>query len=108
MTPEPADGDAARSAVMRQVEPEDLLNFGLIPEFIGRLPMISVLDELSEEELVCVLTDTKNALTKQYTKLFAMDNVGPDLHQGRAARPGAGSGRARAPAPAPCAPFWKS
>jgi len=64
------------SAVMRQVEPEDLLTFGLIPEFIGRLPMISVLDELSEEELVCVLTDTKNALTKQYTKLFAMDNVG--------------------------------
>src|SRR5450631_1661142 len=64
------------SAIMRQVEPEDLLNFGLIPEFIGRLPMISVLDELSEEELVCVLTDTKNALTKQYTKLFSMDNVG--------------------------------
>ena len=63
-------------AVLRQVEPEDLLNFGLIPEFIGRLPMISVLDELTEEELVCVLTDTKNALTKQYTKLFAMDNVG--------------------------------
>jgi ATP-dependent Clp protease ATP-binding subunit ClpX len=63
-------------AVLRQVEPEDLLTFGLIPEFIGRLPMISVLDELSEDELVCVLTDTKNALTKQYTKLFAMDNVG--------------------------------
>jgi ATP-dependent Clp protease ATP-binding subunit ClpX len=64
------------TAVLRQVEPEDLLTYGLIPEFIGRLPMISVLDELSEEELVCVLTDTKNALTKQYTKLFAMDNVG--------------------------------
>src|SRR5471030_309577 len=64
------------SSVLRKVEPEDLLMFGLIPEFIGRLPMISVLDELSEEELVCVLTDTKNALTKQYTKLFAMDNVG--------------------------------
>jgi len=64
------------SAIMRQVEPEDLLNFGLIPEFIGRLPMISVLDELTEEELVSVLTETKNALTKQYTKLFAMDNVG--------------------------------
>jgi ATP-dependent Clp protease ATP-binding subunit ClpX len=64
------------SAISRQVEPEDLLAFGLIPEFIGRLPMITVLDELSEEELVCVLTDTKNALTKQYTKLFAMDNVG--------------------------------
>jgi ATP-dependent Clp protease ATP-binding subunit ClpX len=64
------------SAIMRQVEPEDLLSFGLIPEFIGRLPMVSVLDELSEEELVAVLTETKNALTKQYTKLFAMDNVG--------------------------------
>jgi ATP-dependent Clp protease ATP-binding subunit ClpX len=64
------------SAVTRQVEPEDLLAFGLIPEFIGRLPMIAVLDELTEEELVSVLTDTKNALTKQYTKLFAMDNVG--------------------------------
>jgi ATP-dependent Clp protease ATP-binding subunit ClpX len=64
------------SAITRLVEPEDLLAFGLIPEFIGRLPMISVLDELTEEELVLVLTETKNALTKQYTKLFAMDNVG--------------------------------
>jgi ATP-dependent Clp protease ATP-binding subunit ClpX len=64
------------SASTRLVEPEDLLAFGLIPEFIGRLPMISVLDELTEEELVLVLTETKNALTKQYTKLFAMDNVG--------------------------------
>jgi ATP-dependent Clp protease ATP-binding subunit ClpX len=74
--PETTDAPLPASAVMRQVEPEDLLTFGLIPEFIGRLPMISVLDELSEEELVCVLTETKNALTKQYTKLFAMDNVG--------------------------------
>jgi ATP-dependent Clp protease ATP-binding subunit ClpX len=64
------------SAITRLVEPEDLLAFGLIPEFIGRLPMIAVLDELSEEELVLVLTETKNALTKQYTKLFSMDNVG--------------------------------
>ena len=64
------------SAITRLVEPEDLLAFGLIPEFIGRLPMIAVLDELTEEELVLVLTETRNALTKQYTKLFAMDNVG--------------------------------
>jgi ATP-dependent Clp protease ATP-binding subunit ClpX len=71
-----AETEATVNAGLRQVEPEDLLTFGLIPEFIGRLPMISVLDELTEEELVCVLTDTKNALTKQYTKLFAMDNVG--------------------------------
>jgi ATP-dependent Clp protease ATP-binding subunit ClpX len=70
------DAPLPATAAMRQVEPEDLLNFGLIPEFIGRLPMISVLDELTEEELVSVLTETKNALTKQYTKLFAMDNVG--------------------------------
>jgi ATP-dependent Clp protease ATP-binding subunit ClpX len=63
-------------AITRLVEPEDLLAFGLIPEFIGRLPMIAVLDELTEEELVLVLTETKNALTKQYTKLFSMDNVG--------------------------------
>jgi ATP-dependent Clp protease ATP-binding subunit ClpX len=71
-----ANASLPDNASLRQVEPEDLLTFGLIPEFIGRLPMISVLDELTEEELVCVLTDTKNALTKQYTKLFAMDNVG--------------------------------
>ncbi|MCE0522921.1 MAG: ATP-dependent Clp protease ATP-binding subunit ClpX [Methylacidiphilales bacterium] len=74
--PQPAEAPLPPTAIMRQVEPEDLLTFGLIPEFIGRLPMISVLDELSEEELVSVLTETKNALTKQYTKLFAMDNVG--------------------------------
>ena len=75
-TPETTGAVLPPSAVMRQVEPEDLLTYGLIPEFIGRLPMISVLDELSEEELVSVLTETRNALTKQYTKLFAMDNVG--------------------------------
>jgi ATP-dependent Clp protease ATP-binding subunit ClpX len=77
--PKPAETNEASQqphAALRQVEPEDLLTFGLIPEFIGRLPMISVLDELTEEELVEVLTETKNALTKQYTKLFAMDNVG--------------------------------
>jgi ATP-dependent Clp protease ATP-binding subunit ClpX len=76
VTQTPTEAALPPSAVMRQIEPEDLLNFGLIPEFIGRLPMVSVLDELSEEELVSVLTETKNALTKQYTKLFAMDNVG--------------------------------
>jgi len=74
--PQTTEAALPPTAVLRQVEPEDLLNYGLIPEFIGRLPMISVLDELSEEELVSVLTETRNALTKQYTKLFAMDNVG--------------------------------
>jgi ATP-dependent Clp protease ATP-binding subunit ClpX len=66
---------AARSEVLQQVEPEDLLNFGFIPEFIGRLPMVTVLDELTEDQLVCVLTETKNALTKQFGKLMAMEGV---------------------------------
>jgi ATP-dependent Clp protease ATP-binding subunit ClpX len=74
--PETADAPLPPGAILRRVEPEDLLTYGLIPEFIGRLPMVSVLDELSEEELVSVLTETRNALTKQYTKLFSMDNVG--------------------------------
>ncbi len=58
-----------------KVEPEDLLRFGMIPEFIGRLPIISVLQELNEAELISVLKDTKNALTKQYGKLMAMDGI---------------------------------
>jgi ATP-dependent Clp protease ATP-binding subunit ClpX len=57
------------------VEPEDLLSYGLIPEFIGRLPVISVLNQLSEDELVHILTDTKNSMVKQYQKLFAMEGV---------------------------------
>jgi ATP-dependent Clp protease ATP-binding subunit ClpX len=61
--------------ILQQVEPEDLLSFGFIPEFIGRLPMFTVLDELTETELVSVLTETKNGLVRQFTKLFAMDGV---------------------------------
>ncbi|MDD2709354.1 MAG: ATP-dependent Clp protease ATP-binding subunit ClpX [Verrucomicrobiae bacterium] len=57
------------------VEPEDLLTFGLIPEFVGRLPVVSTLSPLSESELVSLLTDVKNAMVKQYQKLLAMDGV---------------------------------
>lgn len=64
-----------RSAVMQNVEPEDLLSFGFIPEFIGRLPMVTVLEELNESQLVSILTEPKNALTKQYAKLLAMEGV---------------------------------
>ncbi|MFL6588668.1 MAG: ATP-dependent Clp protease ATP-binding subunit ClpX [Chthoniobacterales bacterium] len=64
----------AKEAV-RHVEPEDLLSFGMIPEFIGRLPVLSALDALTEEEMVAILTETKNAMIKQYTKLFAMEGV---------------------------------
>ncbi len=55
-----------RAEILQYVEPEDLLGFGFIPEFIGRLPMVTVLAELTEEQLVSILTETKNALIKQY------------------------------------------
>jgi ATP-dependent Clp protease ATP-binding subunit ClpX len=58
-----------------QLEPEDLLKFGLIPEFVGRLPVIATLNDLDEPALIQILTEPKNALTKQYAKLFEMENV---------------------------------
>lgn len=61
--------------LVRLVEPEDLIKFGLIPEFIGRLPVIATLEELDEDALIAVLTEPKNALTKQYAKLFSMEKV---------------------------------
>ena len=61
--------------VLRQVHPEDLLKFGLIPEFVGRIPVVATLDELREEDLVHILTVPKNALVKQYQKLFGLDDV---------------------------------
>jgi ATP-dependent Clp protease ATP-binding subunit ClpX len=64
-----------RQELLQYVEPEDLLSFGFIPEFIGRLPMVTILAELTEEQLVSILTGTKNALTKQYAKLMAMEGV---------------------------------
>jgi ATP-dependent Clp protease ATP-binding subunit ClpX len=64
-----------REEILQYVEPEDLLGFGFIPEFIGRLPMITVLEELTESQLICILTETKNALVKQYAKLLAMEGV---------------------------------
>src|ERR1700676_1053611 len=67
--------EAARKEAIRHVEPEDLLSFGMIPEFIGRLPVVSSLDALTEEEMVAILTETKNAMIKQYTKLFSMEGV---------------------------------
>src|ERR1700693_2434944 len=67
--------EALRKQAIRHVEPEDLLSFGMIPEFIGRLPVVSSLDALTEDEMVAILTDTKNAMVKQYTKLFSMEGV---------------------------------
>ena len=60
---------------LRDVEPEDLVRYGLIPEFVGRLPMIATLDELDLDALVRIIKEPKNSLTKQYAKLFEMENV---------------------------------
>lgn len=63
------------SDLFREVEPEDLIKFGLIPELVGRLPVVATLGELTEEAMVQILTEPRNALIKQYQKLFAMDGV---------------------------------
>ena len=64
-----------KRVVLTKVEPEDLLGFGYIPELIGRLPMVTVLEELTEEQLVTILTEPRNALVKQYGKLLGMEDV---------------------------------
>ena len=85
-------GDA--DALVRRVQPEDLIRYGLIPEFVGRLPMVAVLEELEEELLVRVLTEPKNAITRQYRKLFAMEGVELEFHD-KALREVARRARAR-------------
>jgi ATP-dependent Clp protease ATP-binding subunit ClpX len=67
--------DKKYSELMREIQPEDLLKYGLIPEFIGRLPIIATLDELSEDNLVEIVKRPKNAISKQYKKLFELENV---------------------------------
>ena len=69
------------SAILREVEPEDLLKFGLIPEFIGRLPVMVSLELLDRDALIQILTQPKNALTKQYKKLLEMDEVTLEFQQ---------------------------
>jgi ATP-dependent Clp protease ATP-binding subunit ClpX len=67
--------------VLRQVEPDDLLKFGLIPEFIGRLPVLATLNDLDEAALIDILTRPKNALVKQFQRLFEMENVNLDFSE---------------------------
>jgi ATP-dependent Clp protease ATP-binding subunit ClpX len=62
-------------AVLREVEPEDLVKFGLIPELVGRLPVVATLDELNEGAMVEILIEPKNALIKQYQRLFLMEGA---------------------------------
>ena len=67
--------------IFKEVEPEDLIKFGLIPELIGRLPVVASLEELTEDALIQILTEPKNALTKQYQKLFDMEGVGLEFRE---------------------------
>jgi ATP-dependent Clp protease ATP-binding subunit ClpX len=70
-----APDDRRTGAILREVEPEDLLKFGLIPEFIGRLPVVATLEDLDEKALIEILTKPKNALVKQYQRLFEMEGA---------------------------------
>jgi ATP-dependent Clp protease ATP-binding subunit ClpX len=69
------------SRLLKDVEPEDLIKYGLIPEFVGRLPVVATLEELDEDALVRILVEPKNALTKQYQKLFEMESVDLELRE---------------------------
>jgi len=73
------DENKSFGEAIQSVEPEDLVKYGLIPEFVGRLPVIATLEELDEEALVRILNEPKNALTKQYNKLFEMDGATLEL-----------------------------
>ena len=66
---------------LEMVEPEDLIKYGLIPEFVGRLPVVATLDELDEQALIQILTEPKNALVKQYKKLFEMEGCDLEIRE---------------------------
>ncbi|POF30215.1 ATP-dependent Clp protease ATP-binding subunit ClpX [Roseibium marinum] len=76
-----APEDRRIGELFSELEPEDLLKFGLIPEFVGRLPVIATLEDLDEEALVTILTEPKNALVKQYQRLFEMEQVELSFHE---------------------------
>ncbi|GAB6161349.1 ATP-dependent Clp protease ATP-binding subunit ClpX [Desulfothermus naphthae] len=68
--------------ILRECQPEDLIKFGLIPEFVGRIPVVAALDELEEQDLIRILTEPKNALVKQYKKMFELEGVKLTFTQG--------------------------
>ncbi len=74
------------SEILQHIQPEDLLKYGLIPEFVGRLPVIVTLEELSKDALIQIITEPKNALLKQYKKLFVMDDVELEIQEDAIAR----------------------
>ena len=70
-----AEADENNNRLLQQIEPEDLVKFGLIPEFVGRLPIIALLDTLDEDALIHILTEPKNAIVRQFEKIFGFENV---------------------------------
>jgi ATP-dependent protease Clp ATPase subunit len=70
--------------MLRDLEPEDLVKFGLIPEFIGRLPVLATLEDLDEDALIQILTEPKNAMVKQYQRLFEMEDIKLTFHESAA------------------------
>lgn len=79
-------GKSDESYLLHLVEPDDLVSYGLIPELIGRLPVITTLNPIDEKAMIAILTQPKNALIKQYQKLFAMDNVKLEFDKGAVAK----------------------
>ena len=71
----PVPEDRGTGEILREVEPADLLKYGLIPEFVGRLPVVATLEDLDESSLKLILTQPKNALVKQYQRLFEMESI---------------------------------
>ena len=101
-----APEDRRTGEIFREVEPEDLLKYGLIPEFVGRLPVVATLEDLDEASLKKILTEPKNALVKQYQRLFEMENI--ELTFADEALGAIAQGRSNArPARAACARSWK-
>lgn len=78
-TGETASKEKRTADILKQLEPDDLVKFGMIPEFIGRVPIVAVLEPLDEDTLMAILTEPKNALIKQYQKLLRMDNIQLDF-----------------------------
>lgn len=99
--------DRRMGEILHDVEPEDLMKFGLIPEFIGRLPVLATLGDLDEAALIKILTEPKNALVKQYQRLFQMEDVQLSFTDD-ALKPLRTAPLSARPGPVGCVPFWRA
>ena len=107
-----ADPDVSRKdpqtigRTLRRLEPEDLIKYGLIPEFVGRLPVVATLEELDTEALMRILTEPKNSLTRQYTKIFEMEGIEVDFREDALHAVAEKAMERKTGARAACARFW--